>query len=239
DGDPIPTSALRTPDGEPGLLARYFNAAEPPPARFAPGELDAWIERTGFAREPVVTRVEPDVNSRSLDLAQVHDVHRVEWTGYLVPPETGTYRLGLGGFNGELEFDGKPFVDLRGAAWNSLPTLGTVHLEGGRRSPIRVGTEARILAGIGLQWKRVADSRSRASLWSPCAARPGTAWPRWGRRTWRAVAATRAGWSPRRASSPASACCGRACPTRRWRRCARPPPIATCWRPGWARPRTS
>src|SRR5690606_21352183 len=83
----------------------------PPSARFAPGELDAWIERTGFAREPVVTRVEPDVNSRSLDLAQVHDVHRVEWTGYLVPPETGIYRLGLGGFNGELEFDGEPFVD--------------------------------------------------------------------------------------------------------------------------------
>ena len=158
DGDPIPTSALRTPDGEPGLLARYFNAAERPPARFAPGELDAWIERTGFAREPVVTRVEPDVNSRSLDLAQVHDVHRVEWTGYLVPPETGTYRLGLGGFNGELEFDGKPFVDLRGASWNSLPTLGTVHLEGGRRYPIRVVTEARILAGIGLLWKRVSDA---------------------------------------------------------------------------------
>src|SRR5690606_8121775 len=158
DGDPIPTSALRTPDGEPGLLARYFNAAEPPPARFAPGELDAWIERTGFAREPVVTRVEPDVNSRSLDLAQVHDVHRVEWTGYLVPPETGTYRLGLGGFNGELEFDGKPFGDLRGASWNSLPTLGTVHLGGGRRYPIRVVTEARILAGIGLLWKRVSDA---------------------------------------------------------------------------------
>src|SRR5690606_11762315 len=107
DGDPLPTRALRTPDGEPRLLARDANAAEPPPAPFAPGELDAWIERTGFAREPVVTRVEPDVNSRSLDLAQVHDVHRVEWTGYLVPPETGTYRLGLGGFNGELEFDGK------------------------------------------------------------------------------------------------------------------------------------
>src|SRR5690606_22098197 len=136
DGDPVPASALRTPDGQPGLLARYYNAAAVPPRRFAPGELDAWIARTGFEPTPVVTRIEPDVNSRSLDLAQVHDVHRVEWTGELVPPETGTYRLGLGGFNGELEFDGKPFVDLRGASWNSLPTLGTVHLEGGRRYPI-------------------------------------------------------------------------------------------------------
>ena len=158
DGDPVPTSVLRTPDGAPGLLARYYNAAAVPPARFAPGELDAWIQRTGFESTPVVSRVEPDVNSRSLDLGQVRDVHRVEWTGYLVPPETGTYRLGMGGFNGEMEFDGKPFVDLRGASWNSLPTMKTVRLEGGRRYPLRVTTEARILTGVGMVWKRVSET---------------------------------------------------------------------------------
>ena len=158
DGDPVPTSALRTPDGAPGLLARYYNAAAAPPTRFAAGELDAWVQRTGFESAPVVSRVEPDVNSRSLDLAQVRDVHRVEWTGYLVPPETGTYRLGLGGFNGEMEFDGKPFVDLRGASWNSLPTMKTVRLEGGKRYPLRVTTQARILTGIGMVWKRVSEA---------------------------------------------------------------------------------
>ncbi|WP_298578378.1 glycoside hydrolase family 3 C-terminal domain-containing protein [uncultured Luteimonas sp.] len=158
DGDPVPTSALRTPEGAPGLLARYYNAAAAPPARFAPGELDAWVQRTGFESEPVVSRVEPDVNSRSLDLAQVRDVHRVQWTGYLVAPESGTYRLGIGGFNGEMTFDGKPFVDLRGASWNSLPTMKTVRLEGGRRYPVTVTTEARILTGIGMVWKRVSDT---------------------------------------------------------------------------------
>ncbi|WP_202842275.1 glycoside hydrolase family 3 C-terminal domain-containing protein [Luteimonas saliphila] len=158
DGDPVPTSALLTPDGEPGLLARYYNAAKVPPVRFAPGELDAWIRDTGFDEDPVVTRIERDVNSRSLDLAQVRDVHRVEWTGYLVPPESGTYRLGLGGFNGELQFDGQPFVDLSKASWNSLPTMRTVRLEGGRRYPIRVTTQARILTGIGMVWKRVSDT---------------------------------------------------------------------------------
>ena len=158
DGDPVPTSALRTPDGEPGLLARYYNAAAAPPTRFAPGELDAWIQRTGFEADPVVTRIEADVNSRSLDLAQVRDVHRVEWTGYLVPPETGIYRLGIGGFNGEMEFDGKPLVDLHGASWNSLPTMRTVRLEGGRRYPVKVTTEARILTGIGMLWKRVSET---------------------------------------------------------------------------------
>src|SRR5690606_35030371 len=168
DGDPVPTSALRTPDGAPGLLARYYNAAAVPPARFAAGELDAWVQRTGFEADPVVTRVEADVNSRSLDLAQVRDVHRVEWSGYLIPPETGLYRLGIGGFNGEMRFDGQPFVDLRGASWNSLPTMKTVHLEGGRRYPVTVTTEARILTGIGMVWKRVsatpeADMRAAAA----------------------------------------------------------------------------
>ncbi|KAF1688052.1 glycoside hydrolase family 3 [Pseudoxanthomonas broegbernensis] len=158
DGDPVPGSALLTPDGKPGLLARYYNAAAVPPARFAPGELDAWIARTGFEGAPVATRVEPDVNSRSLDLAQVRDVHRVRWTGYLVPPETGTYRLGIGGFNGEMTFDGQPFVDLSKASWNSLPTMKTVRLEAGRRYPITVTTEARILAGIGLLWKRISEA---------------------------------------------------------------------------------
>ena len=163
DGDPVPTSALRTPDGAPGLLARYYNAAAVPPARFAPGELDAWIQRTGFESTPVVSRVEPDVNSRSLDLGQVRDVHRVEWTGYLVPPETGTYRLGMGGFNGAMEFDGKPFVDLHGASWNSLPTMKTVRLEGGKAYPLKVTTEARILTGVGMVWKRVSE-RPEADL---------------------------------------------------------------------------
>ena len=157
DGDPVPPAALQTGDGRPGLVARYYNTRQKPPARFGPGEMDAWLQRVGYEDAPVVTRVEPDVNTRSLDLAEVHDIHRVEWTGYLVAPETGTYRLGLGGFNGALEFDGKPLLDLAGASWNSLPTLRTVQLEAGKRYPVKVTTEARVLAGIGLLWKRVVE----------------------------------------------------------------------------------
>ncbi|WP_374011622.1 glycoside hydrolase family 3 C-terminal domain-containing protein [Pseudoxanthomonas koreensis] len=157
DGDPVPPSALFTPDGEPGLVARYYNTVRKPPARFAPDEMGKWLARVGYQAKPVVTRIEPDVNTRSLDLSQVYDIHRVEWTGHLVAPESGTWRLGLGGFNGHMEFDGKPLVDLEGASWNSLPTLKTVQLEAGKRYPIKVVTEARVLAGIGLLWKRVSD----------------------------------------------------------------------------------
>lgn len=74
-----------------------------------------------------------------------------------MPPETGRYRLGIAGFNGAMTFEGQPFVDLSKASWNSLPTMRTVTLEKGRRYPISVTTEARILTGINLVWKRVSD----------------------------------------------------------------------------------
>ncbi|WP_235524511.1 glycoside hydrolase family 3 C-terminal domain-containing protein [Caulobacter sp. Root655] len=156
DGDRVPTAALRTPDGKAGLLARYFNTAEPAPARFAPGTFGETVAKMTYADKPVATRVEADVAARSLDLASVSDHHRVVWTGFLVPPESGTYRLGLAGFNGELKFDGKPFADLRKAGWASLPTLKTIRLEKDRRYPIEVTSESHALSGVNLVWKRVA-----------------------------------------------------------------------------------
>jgi beta-glucosidase len=156
DGDRVPTAALRTPDGKAGLLARYFNTAEPAPARFASGTFAEAVAKMTYADKPVVTRVEADVAARSLDLANVSDHHRVVWTGFLVPPESGTYRLGLAGFNGELKVDGKPFADLRKAGWGSLPTLKTIRLEKGRRYPIEIVSESHALSGVSLVWKRIA-----------------------------------------------------------------------------------
>jgi beta-glucosidase len=155
DGDRVPTTALSTPDGKPGLVARYYNTVEPPPKRFAPGTFGEAVAKMRYAEKPVVTRVESDVAARSLDLAPVSDHHRVVWTGFLVPPESGTYRLGLTGFNGELKFDGKPFADLRKAGWGSLPTLKTIRLEKGRKYPIEVVSESHALSGVDLVWKRI------------------------------------------------------------------------------------
>ena len=156
DGDRVPMSALRTPDGKAGLLARYFNTKQTPPTRFAPGTFGDAVAKMTYADQPVVTRVEADVAARSLDLASVSDHHRVVWTGFLVAPDTGTYRLGLSGFNGEMRFDGKPFTDLRKSGWASLPTMKTVRLEKGRRYPIEVTSESHALSGISLVWKRIA-----------------------------------------------------------------------------------
>jgi beta-glucosidase len=155
DGDPVPGSALRTPDGKPGLLARYFNPVTPPPAEFAPGTFRDITAKMQFADTPVVTRVEADVSARSLDLPTVSEHHRTIWTGFLVPPETGTYRLGLTGFGGAMTFEGKPFVDLTKSGWGSLPTMREVRLVKGKRYPIEVRTDEHVLSGIDLVWKRI------------------------------------------------------------------------------------
>ncbi len=158
DGDRVPTSALRTPDGKPGILARYFNPVTPFPALFMPGTRDKAIAAATFQTTPAVTRIEPDVGERDRDLAQVADIHRSEWTGFLVPPETGTYRVGLSGSGGTLELDGRVVSDRSKARWNDLPGMTTLSLVAGRRYPIRI----RAGGGVDLVWKRVSADPAAA-----------------------------------------------------------------------------
>jgi beta-glucosidase len=155
DGDRVPTSALRTPDGKPGLLARYFNTVTPMPAQYAPGEREKLVAAAKYQTTPVATRIEPDVGDRNLDLAKVNDVHRTEWTGFLVPAESGTYRIGLSGSGGTLTLDGRMVSDRRKARWNDLPGMTTLKLEAGKRYALRAEG-----SGIDLVWKRVSDAPS-------------------------------------------------------------------------------
>ena len=155
DGDRVPTSALLTPNGKPGLLARYYNPTTPMPAQYARGTREKLVAAAKYQTQPVVTRIEPDVGDRNLDLARVTDVHRTEWTGFLVPPESGTYRVGLSGSGGTLTLDGKMISDRRKTRWNDLPGMTTLKLEGGRRYAIRAEG-----SGIDLVWKRVSDAPS-------------------------------------------------------------------------------
>ncbi|WP_339467957.1 hypothetical protein, partial [Pseudomonas lurida] len=97
DGDRVPPSALIGPDGKPGLLARYFNPVTPPSLPFKPGTDHTILAALTYQDRPIVTRREVDVAARAFDLPRVNDYHRTEWTGFLVAPETGSYRLGLGG----------------------------------------------------------------------------------------------------------------------------------------------
>jgi beta-glucosidase len=155
DGDPVPASVLQTPDGKQGLLARYYNALPTALGKDGkPMEVEA-----APAASVVVQGLGGDPGSNA-----VHEDHRVVWSGYIVAPETGSYRLGLSGWqNGRMSFDGKPLVDLVDAPWGSLPRLKTVRMEKGHRYPIEVSADAHGGAGVGLSWKRVSEN-PRAEL---------------------------------------------------------------------------
>ncbi|WP_181952999.1 glycoside hydrolase family 3 C-terminal domain-containing protein [Novosphingobium umbonatum] len=157
DGDRVPTSALRSPSGKPGLLARYYNAAHAEPQPPGPDGVPEFVKPLAVLPDPVVSRIEPDAAARSLDLAQVSNYHKVVWTGFLVPPATGTYRLGLAGFSGKMTFEGKPFVDLGAEAFGALPNLKTVKLVAGHRYPIEITAQSLKMGGVDLMWKRVVE----------------------------------------------------------------------------------
>lgn len=151
DGDAIPSSVLQSLDGNEGLTAQFFNAL--------PNALGRDGTPMKVSSTPVVTATVPGLNSGSADLSAVKQDHRVVWSGYLVPPETGSYRLGLAGWqNGKFTFDGQPLVEFVDAPWGSLPKLKTLRLEKGRRYPIEVSADAHGSTGVGLIWKRVSDA---------------------------------------------------------------------------------
>lgn len=154
DGDPVPPEVLRTPDGKPGLLARYFNPVTPPKLPFASGTDREQIAALRYQARPAISRVETDVAARGLTLPSVNDYHRTEWTGFLVPKTTGSYRLGLGG-SGQLELDGQTFLDVGADHRGPLPTLKTVTLEQGHRYRLRVVSTARGFGNTDLVWKLI------------------------------------------------------------------------------------
>jgi beta-glucosidase len=157
DGDRVPEGALLTPDGKPGLLARYFNPVVPPRLPFAPGTDREAMKALRYQARPAVTRRVPDVAARGLTLREVNDYHRTEWTGFLVPPATGSYRLGIGG-TGLLEIDGQTFLDVPEGRYSPLPTLKTVPLVAGRRYKLRLVSTARGFGNTDLVWTRVSTN---------------------------------------------------------------------------------
>lgn len=154
DGDRVPTSALRTPDGKPGVLVRYYNPTKKLPALFDPATMKQQLDAIRYQDTPVAERVERDVGDYNLSLAKVDTHHRTVWAGSLTPPESGTYRVGLSGKGGVLEFAGAVASDRKGSQWNDLPTFTTIDLVKGRRYPFRVTSND----GADLVWKRISAS---------------------------------------------------------------------------------
>lgn len=159
DGDSIPATALLTPDGKPGLRAQYFNATHVPPPP-APGAKQMPVYK--FAAKPAVSRVESGIAARGNELAKVFDNHRVVWTGFLVPPQSGTYRIGLTGFMGSVALNGKPVAKLEHPQWGGMPKMTDLKLVKGKRYKLRVVTEAHGLSSIDLKWQFVSNAPDAA-----------------------------------------------------------------------------
>jgi beta-glucosidase len=96
---PIPSRYLRTPDGIQGAFGEYFNNRE-------------------LNGEPAFTRVDDNINFYWEHMSPRYDLpddnFGIRWTTFLVPPETGTYALGVWGSSGyKVLLDGKSIISSR------------------------------------------------------------------------------------------------------------------------------
>lgn len=93
----IPSSVLRTPDGQPGLTAEYWDNEK-------------------FQGKPKLVRIDPSVEFNWDTEAPGPGIPRehfsARWTGLLIPQESGTYRIGTESDDGSSIFmDGHVIVD--------------------------------------------------------------------------------------------------------------------------------
>lgn len=167
DGDPIPSRVLRSEDGQTGLTARYFPFLPSDlPAPRSIGEKMAQLGQRKLAAAPTVTRIEPDVSEALLGPHPLlPDGGLCVWTGFLVPETSGDYRLGVRGVASALELDGKPFTDTgHDPLASPIPNLRTVHLEAGKRYPIKVSSMVNGVQLSELVWQRVSAAPEADAL---------------------------------------------------------------------------
>ncbi|MFP5250736.1 MAG: glycoside hydrolase family 3 C-terminal domain-containing protein, partial [Acidobacteriota bacterium] len=157
DGNPVPSSMLTTPDGKPGLEAKYSER-----------------QGTGFRIDmmkstPLASRVEPNIDLSQSSLpaeAAGKKALTVEWTGYLTPTESGEYLIGL-------RANGFAMVDVDGASVSRVfgrngadTRLGRVRLEKGRKAKLTVtyGVGEEGAPEAQLLWAKVNDAPSPEAI---------------------------------------------------------------------------
>ena len=153
DGDPVPDSALTTPDGKPGLKAEYSESTGSPGAQSNP---------------TLTTRTETNVNlSESTLPPEVAEKKTiaVQWTGSITSSETGDYLLGVRGTGfGRLSIDGKQVATL--VAYDDVEAAtGRVHLVKGQKAELSLRYGSRPNAPRAqLIWAKVNDAPSPEAI---------------------------------------------------------------------------
>ncbi|KQN28349.1 glycoside hydrolase family 3 [Sphingomonas sp. Leaf34] len=153
DGDPVPDTAFVTPDGRPGLHTDYFNA------RAAAG---GDPNKATYATTAIATHIERNVRSGAAQLRTVGERHKIVWTGALVAPETGTYRIALTGVTGAITLDNNRSIAANTASrWAEPLHLSDVDLVKGARYPLRLEAESSGSGLPGVVWKRITRTPER------------------------------------------------------------------------------
>jgi beta-glucosidase len=156
DGQPVPDSLLTTSDGKPGLEAVYK-------------------ERTGTGFRPnlaggtpLTTRVEPNVHLSKDNLpAEAAGKNAiVQWSGFLTPPDTGDYLIGIRALGfGEVTVGGDQAALVFGRGQTDT-RMGTVHLVKGQKAPLSVmySTGEGGAAEAQLLWEKVNNAPSPEAI---------------------------------------------------------------------------
>ena len=120
----IPTSALSTADGQPGLKGEYFSEKN--------------FEGTPLVRVDAVANLQVlNPEPAALTPPQGMGNFSVRWTGFVTPEESGTYQIGVVGSMNRLWFDGKLIVD-DFVLHDPKPTTVALRLEKGHRYPVKL-----------------------------------------------------------------------------------------------------
>jgi beta-glucosidase len=146
DGDPVPPGAFAAPDGSPGLLASTFKLQDGSPRE---------LGKRRFAKQPLARQNVRQIE-RGDELSDAGDARRTVWTGFVVAPETGSYRLGLAGLKGQVRIAGRDVVlAKRPTRWAEPVALIQVDLKQGERYAVQFETESGAGAPPAMVWKRV------------------------------------------------------------------------------------
>jgi beta-glucosidase len=123
DGNLIPNNLLTTPDGKPGLKAEY-------------SEWQGLDLGPGAKPTPLTSRIEPNVDLSENNLPSEATGKKsvgVQWTGFLTPPDSGDYLIGIRAFGfAKLSMDGKP-VAQQFRTHGVEGKLGRVRLQKGQK----------------------------------------------------------------------------------------------------------
>jgi beta-glucosidase len=155
DGDPVPDHLLTTPDGKPGLKADYGEWLRRPPSEAG-------------GPPPIVSRTEPNVNIGESNLppeVAVKKAFSVHWTGFLTPPDSGDYLVGIRGRGfARLSIDDKQ-VTMLFRSEGVDASVGRVHLEKGQKAALSINYSiSNSKAQAQLIWTKVKDTISPEAI---------------------------------------------------------------------------